>query len=60
MDTALWWSGLVAWVACGIVGLIWLSDQVINWVVPALWTKREFFAFVEERLRKRHSSAKPL
>lgn len=56
MDAALWWSGLVAWIVCGIVGAIWLLDQAINWAVPTFWTKREFFAFVAERLRKKNPS----
>jgi len=54
MDSFFWWSGVVAWATLGLIGLSLAIDQIIEWTVPALWTKREFFAFVVDRLKSKN------
>lgn len=52
----MFWSGVVAWCAASLVGLLMVIDVVIDWLVGHFWTKREFLAFVADRLRKKQSA----
>lgn len=54
MDAFLWWSGLVAWGGFAFFGMFALSDLAIDWLIPSIWTKSEFLAFVEDRLKRRY------
>lgn len=57
MTDFLYWSGVVAWVACGLVGIALALDWIIDNIIDTFWTKREFLAFVADRLKAR--SEKP-
>lgn len=50
------WSGVIAWGLCGLVGITWFADFFIDYVIRSLWTKREFLAFVATRLKSRATS----
>lgn len=56
LDTFLWYSGLLAWLGFGTFGLLVVGDWCIDWVVQSFWTKREFLAFVWDRLKRRKAS----
>jgi len=47
-------TGLLAWVMLAVVGLSAFADRICNWVIIACWTKQEFFAFVADRLKRKH------
>jgi hypothetical protein len=53
MDSFFWWSGVIAWAALGGLGSLWIADDIIDFVVNSVWTKREFLAFVADRLKRR-------
>ena len=56
MDSFLWWSGVVAWGAAGSVG-IWLGlDWAVDEVANSLNFKRQFLAFVWDRLKSKQKS----
>ena len=55
MDNFLWWSGVAAWGVLAAIGLLWLGDVMIEWAVDGIWTKRQFLAFVADRLKSRRS-----
>lgn len=46
----------VAAVAGILFSIDWLIDWLIDWIVTQFWTKKEFIAFVYDRLKNR---AKP-
>lgn len=53
MDRFLWWSGVVSWAACGSVGIFLGLDWAIDQIANSFNFKREFLAFVWERLKAR-------
>lgn len=53
MDLFFYLSGVVAWGALGLLGIVALSDYVMDIFIGWFWTKREFLAFVADRLKKR-------
>lgn len=53
IDSFFWYSGLVAWICLGLWTLLATFDLAIDWIVTSLWTKREFLAFVADRLKRR-------
>lgn len=50
------WSGIVAWFCAALAGILVVADAVIEWLVSHVWTKKEFLAFVADRLRKRREA----
>jgi hypothetical protein len=52
IDIALWWSGVAAWVSCGSIGLLWIVEFITEWAINVVWSRKEFIAFVAERLRR--------
>lgn len=52
----MFWSGVVAWGLAAFAGILVVTDLAIDWLVGHFWTKREFLAFVADRLRKRNST----
>lgn len=55
MDSFLWWSGVAAWLILGVGGILAFADTAIDWTVTSIWTKREFLAFVADRLKRNHA-----
>lgn len=51
MTNFFFWSGIIAWGCLAVVGIFLTADQVIEWIITHIWTKREFLAFVADRLR---------
>lgn len=51
MDQFLWWSGLSFWTIFGILGMLVFADWIMDSVIQNVWSKREFLAFVWERLK---------
>ncbi len=43
---------MIAWGALGVVGMSALSDWFMEITIGSFWTKKEFLAFVADRLRK--------
>ncbi len=52
MDSFLWWSGVALWVFLAVAGLLSLGDQIVEWIVTGLWTKREFLSFVWAKMKR--------
>ena len=52
MDSFLWWSGVALWALLAAAGALALGDQIIEWVIDGLWTKREFLSFVWEKMKR--------
>lgn len=53
IDQALWWTGAATWCALAFIGALWLFDQLSDWLVEQMWSRKEFIAFVAKRLRDR-------
>jgi hypothetical protein len=53
IDSFFYYSGLVAWIVLGCGAILAILDVAIEWIVSSLWTKREFLAFVADRLKNR-------
>lgn len=53
LDAFLWWSGLIAWIGFGLLGLLFLSDAMLDTVMQSVKLKREFLEWAWERTRKR-------
>lgn len=53
MDGFFYWSGVVAWGALGVAGVLVSADVAMDWVVQSLWTKRMFLEFVWHRLKQK-------
>jgi hypothetical protein len=49
----LYWSGVAAWSACAWYGALMIVDRALSWLIEDLWTKREFIAFVADRLKRK-------
>lgn len=49
----MFWSGVVAWGLAAFAGILVSLDWMIDWVFTSFWTKREFLAFVYDRLKKK-------
>lgn len=47
------WSGIAAWLLVGLAGLSLLIDVLIDQIILHFWTKREFLAFVADRLKRK-------
>lgn len=59
IDAFFYYSGLVAWIALGTGAMLAIGDTIIDWTVTSLWTKREFMAFVWDRLKKKNNWQDP-
>jgi hypothetical protein len=59
IDAFFYYSGIVGWVALGSCAILASADAAIDWVVTSLWTKREFMAFVWDRLKKKNGWQDP-
>jgi hypothetical protein len=55
MNAFFYWSGLVAWIAFGIIGIFWTIDQSLEWWLTTFNFKREFLHWLAEKL-KTHAS----
>lgn len=53
LDHVMWWSGVAAWVVLALMGALYLSAVAIDYVLDVLKLKRDFFAFVVDRVRAR-------
>lgn len=53
LDQFFWWSGLVAWIALGTVGGLFLSDVLLDHVMASVRLKREFLEWAWQRTRER-------
>lgn len=53
MTNFFYYSGIVAWLLLSVASILAFGDKVIDWTIDSLWTKREFLAFVADRLRRR-------
>lgn len=53
MDVFFYWSGVAMWLVLASITLLLGADEAINWIIKSFWTKREFMAFVLNRLQKR-------
>lgn len=51
IDLLFWWTGLVTWVVLALVGLLWTSDHVLDWIIQNQWSRKECMAFVADRLK---------
>jgi hypothetical protein len=52
IDSFFYYSGLVAWICLGLWTIFITFDHAIDWIVKLFWTKKEFLAFVADRLAK--------
>jgi hypothetical protein len=59
MNSFFYYSGIMAWIALGTGALLAVADVVIDWIINSLWTKREFLAFVWDRLKKKNNWRDP-
>lgn len=59
IDSFFYYSGLVAWIVLGCGAILAIFDRVVEWVINSLWTKREFMAFVWDRLKKKNGWIDP-
>lgn len=50
IDTAIWVTGVLTWIVFGVVGILWLSDLLLDWVIKSFWSRKECMAFVWDRL----------
>jgi hypothetical protein len=55
MEAFLIVSGLVFWCLLGVIGILYVADMVLDWIVSSLNFKREFLAFCWERLKQRRA-----
>jgi hypothetical protein len=55
MDSFFYFSGVAAWIILGLGGILAFGDLVIEWTVNGVWTKREFLAFVADRLKRKYA-----
>lgn len=55
MTDFFYYSGIAAWLLLAAGGVLAFADLLIDWTVMSLWTKREFLAFVADRLKRRAS-----
>lgn len=53
MTNFFYYSGIVAWLLLSAASILAFGDKIIEWTIDSLWTKREFLAFVADRLRSR-------
>jgi len=57
MSQFFYWSGIVAWAAFGSIGMLVAGavavDFIVDTAVHMFWTKREFLAFVADRLKSK-------
>jgi len=60
MNSALWWSGVFAWCFFGVIGLVWFTDHITDWVLDSLWSRKEFMVFVWDRLKSKKSRQQSL
>lgn len=51
MDSFLWWSGAIAWLICGSVGIFLAFDWAVDQVAESFQFKRQFLSFVWDRLK---------
>lgn len=51
MTAFFYWSGFISWLAVGGVGIFLGLDWAIERCVESFWTKRQFLAFVWDRLK---------
>jgi hypothetical protein len=50
-DAVLWWSGVFAWCFFGVIGFAWFVEVISEWLINVVWSRKEFMAFVWERLK---------
>jgi hypothetical protein len=53
MDRFMWWSGVALWGFLAIAGLLAIGDQIVEWVITSLWSKREFLSFVWAKMKRK-------
>jgi len=51
MDAVFYAIGVFSTFFFGLLGLAWIFDRVVDFIVSAFWTQKEFLAFVWERLK---------
>jgi hypothetical protein len=56
VNSFLWWSGAIAWLSAGSVGIFLGLDWVVDEIADSFNFKRQFLAFVWARLAKREST----
>jgi hypothetical protein len=59
MQAFFYYSGIVAWVGLGIVGVLAIADVVIEWVLNDLRMKRAVLEFAWDRMKKRRGWREP-
>lgn len=59
LDAFFWWSGLAAWFAFGCIGILFLSDVMLDTVMASVRLKREFLQWAWERTRKKKNAPIP-
>lgn len=52
LDLILWWTGAVTWCVLSMIGALWLFDQFSDWLIGQMWSRKELYAFVADRLRR--------
>lgn len=57
IDQVFWWTGLVTWVVFGIVGVLHVSDHMLDWIIKSFWSRKECMAFVWDRLKSKQITA---
>lgn len=53
IDSFLWWSGCMSWGVAGVVGFFMATDWIIDLTIKTFWTRKEFLAFVWDRMKAR-------
>ena len=53
LNQFFWWSGLLTWIAFGSIGLLFLSDAMLDTIMSSVKLKHEFLQWAWERTRAR-------
>lgn len=54
MNLLLLFTGAITWILLGIIGMLWLIDNSIEWFIDGYNLRKEFFEWYSEKLKKKH------
>lgn len=56
MTDVLFWTGAVTYIVCSVIGMLWLIDKLAEWFMESFNFKRQFLAFVWDRLKAKRNA----
>lgn len=54
----VWWCGAICLCVTSVIGMLWLVDRTIEWIIDGFRLRRAFFQWYADKLRKEHDDGR--